>query len=664
MKKITILLVGSLLATLTFAQQFPLQSQYQFNYSSINPAAVGENEYYSTRASFRRQWVGLTDNPIATQLFAVTKGFGNNGLGITVFSDQTGGAFNKSGMAVSYSHKVSFASSDLFFGVSAGGAKINLENINDPALINTDDMIAEATFGAYYMIKDFKIGISIPGLLNTNMEISNSNENTLYSHFYSMISYNYRLNEEWEVYPSILVKTTANHNQIDGNINFKLKNKLWFGASYRQDFGPTIYIGIDFARLFSVYSHDISTNEASSYSNGSHEFTLGYDFIPEKDIEVQEEARIKVTDRDSDGVEDVDDLCPDIPGDILANGCPDFDKDGIPDNYDLCPHLFGSKENQGCPELTSEEEDILTKALGDLRFDFDKDEIKYSSYNTLTDLTVLMHKNPSMYLIIEGHTSSEGTSEYNLSLSARRTKTVQKFFIERGLDKNRMVIDFYGEDNPLNTNTTESERAENRRVEFDIKYHLYDRTTADEMKEEYDNLLNNVEEDLYSNQTIEEKIIEDVVIEEEIIEDVVIEEEIIEEEFIEDEIIEEETIEEDSSSNNVVEKKVEKRELEDNEQVVARFSVTFDSIIFHNSEEEETLSETEEATDEDYLLVVHVLNKVENAINFISNSEEDFNFKYIEGRYYVYVFSSPYREDVEMFRSAYNKECWIKNPIK
>ena len=621
MKKITILLVGSLLATLTFAQQFPLQSQYQFNYSSINPAAVGENEYYSTRSSFRRQWVGLTDNPIATQLFAVTKGFGNNGLGITFFSDQTGGAFNKSGMTASYSHKVSFASSDLFFGVSAGGSKINLENINDPALLNTDDMIAEATFGAYYMIKDFKIGISIPGLLNTNMEISNSNENTLYSHFYSMISYNYKLNEEWEVYPSILVKTTANHNQIDGNINFKLRNKLWFGASYRQDFGPTIYVGIDFGRLLSVYSHDISTNEASSYSNGSHEFTLGYDFIPEKDEkdkEVQEEARIKVTDRDSDGVEDVDDLCPDVPGDILANGCPDFDKDGIPDNYDLCPHLFGTKENQGCPELTSEEEDILTKALGDLIFDFDKAEMKYSSYNTLTDLTVLMHKNPSMYLIIEGHTSSEGTSEYNLSLSARRTKTVHKFFIERGLDKNRMIIDFYGEDNPLNTNTTESERAENRRVEFHIKYHLYDRTTADKMKEEYDNLLNNLEEDLYSNQTIEEEIIEDVVIEEEFIEDEIIEEEIIEEEFIEDEII----------------------------------------------EEEETLSETEEATDEDYLLVVHVLNKVENAINFISNSEEDFNFKYIEGKYYIYVYYSPYRQDVEMFRSAYNKECWIKNPTK
>jgi hypothetical protein len=36
--------------------------------------------------------VGLTDNPISTQILTVTKGFGVNGLGITIFSDKTGGA--------------------------------------------------------------------------------------------------------------------------------------------------------------------------------------------------------------------------------------------------------------------------------------------------------------------------------------------------------------------------------------------------------------------------------------------------------------------------------------------------------------------------------------------------------------------------------------------
>ena len=65
-------------------------------------------------------------------------------------------------------------------------------------------------------------------------------------------------------------------------------------------------------------------------------------------------------------------MCPDTPGDALANGCPDFDKDGIPNKYDLCPHLFGLAKLQGCPDLSSDEDAILTKALGDLKFDFDQ----------------------------------------------------------------------------------------------------------------------------------------------------------------------------------------------------------------------------------------------------------------------------------------------------
>jgi OmpA-OmpF porin, OOP family len=59
--------------------------------------------------------------------------------------------------------------------------------------------------------------------------------------------------------------------------------------------------------------------------------------------------RIEKTDRDGDGVPDVDDLCPDTPGLPEFHGCPDTDGDGIPDNEDACPNEPGPKENQGCP---------------------------------------------------------------------------------------------------------------------------------------------------------------------------------------------------------------------------------------------------------------------------------------------------------------------------
>jgi outer membrane protein OmpA-like peptidoglycan-associated protein len=58
---------------------------------------------------------------------------------------------------------------------------------------------------------------------------------------------------------------------------------------------------------------------------------------------------IAKTDRDGDGVPDLEDACPDTPGLPQFKGCPDSDGDGIPDNEDDCPLQAGPKETRGCP---------------------------------------------------------------------------------------------------------------------------------------------------------------------------------------------------------------------------------------------------------------------------------------------------------------------------
>jgi type IX secretion system PorP/SprF family membrane protein len=214
MRKITTLIFTILFSLTGYSQQFPLQSQYQYNYSVINPAVVVENDYTSIRASFRQQWVGFSDNPIATQLFTINRGFGKNGLGATIFNDETGGAFSKSGLSLSYAHKVRFSTSELYLGVSGGAAKVNLSNIGDPSVINSEDFIPEVTFGAFYKIDDFRIGMSVPGLLNANMELTNSNDNTIYSHLYTMLSYDYSVNDYLSLHPALLLKTTKSNNQL------------------------------------------------------------------------------------------------------------------------------------------------------------------------------------------------------------------------------------------------------------------------------------------------------------------------------------------------------------------------------------------------------------------------------------------------------------------
>ncbi|MBK6355171.1 MAG: thrombospondin type 3 repeat-containing protein [Saprospiraceae bacterium] len=52
------------------------------------------------------------------------------------------------------------------------------------------------------------------------------------------------------------------------------------------------------------------------------------------------------SDRDKDGVYDVDDLCPDLVE--PWKGCPDSDKDGVADKDDKCPQIAGTL--MGCPD--------------------------------------------------------------------------------------------------------------------------------------------------------------------------------------------------------------------------------------------------------------------------------------------------------------------------
>jgi outer membrane protein OmpA-like peptidoglycan-associated protein len=55
-------------------------------------------------------------------------------------------------------------------------------------------------------------------------------------------------------------------------------------------------------------------------------------------------------DSDGDGIPDKDDECPEIPGIIDFNGCPDSDGDGVQDSEDSCPEIAGIPALKGCPD--------------------------------------------------------------------------------------------------------------------------------------------------------------------------------------------------------------------------------------------------------------------------------------------------------------------------
>jgi outer membrane protein OmpA-like peptidoglycan-associated protein len=184
-------------------------------------------------------------------------------------------------------------------------------------------------------------------------------------------------------------------------------------------------------------------------------------------------------DRDKDGVSDAEDACPDTPGvktdDPKTNGCPppppDRDKDGIPDQEDACPDTPGPRnedpKKNGCPEARIEAGEI--KILQQVKFKTNSAEILPESDGILNAVGKILGDHPEIKNVrIEGHTDNRGGAAMNLGLSTRRAASVLTWLMRHGIDKSRMTSKGFGLTRPIDTNTTEEGRQNNRRVEFHI----------------------------------------------------------------------------------------------------------------------------------------------------------------------------------------------------
>jgi len=112
---------------------------------------------------------------------------------------------------------------------------------------------------------------------------------------------------------------------------------------------------------------------------------------------------------------------------------------------------------------------------GSIHFDTDKYAIKPESFPTLDAIgQALTDKMPDAIINVEGHTDSDGSNEYNQTLSEQRAWSVKSYLVQKfGLDPNRLIIVGYGETAPIATNSTDDGKAQNRRVEFENVTELY-----------------------------------------------------------------------------------------------------------------------------------------------------------------------------------------------
>lgn len=109
---------------------------------------------------------------------------------------------------------------------------------------------------------------------------------------------------------------------------------------------------------------------------------------------------------------------------------------------------------------------VLT--LGDVLFDFDQAALKPGAEQNLLRLVEFLEEYPDREVLVEGHTDSVGSNEYNLSLSRRRADVVHDFLTRSGIPAARVVTKGYGRSHPVLSNDTAEGRQRNRRVEVVI----------------------------------------------------------------------------------------------------------------------------------------------------------------------------------------------------
>jgi len=109
-----------------------------------------------------------------------------------------------------------------------------------------------------------------------------------------------------------------------------------------------------------------------------------------------------------------------------------------------------------------------TVVLKNVFFDTDQYILKPESLAELERLLLLLEKNPNLKIEISGHTDNQGTADHNLELSRNRAGAVFEFLVSRGIDKDRLAYAGFGFMQPVDVNTTEQGRANNRRTEFKV----------------------------------------------------------------------------------------------------------------------------------------------------------------------------------------------------
>lgn len=268
-------------------------TMHNFYPELINPGAYGFDDDHEVMLNYRNAWAGFDGSPSTINLAYDGMLVDRLGLGIQVLNDNYGALATTKGL-VGTSYNIASPMNKVSFGISAEYIQHKVKSgdllpgdLSDPKVQEALDgaQFFDISLGAYGKY-DNKItyGLSFPSV--ASIMISDLDKETSRNFgLIGQVGYDFMVeNYGFVLTPMITVKALNNtplHTDINLNGRF-LDDKLIGGLGYTVggENRVSFLLGTNVGGLSLYYSYNASNHEFQTYNNGSHEFTIGYTFMP------------------------------------------------------------------------------------------------------------------------------------------------------------------------------------------------------------------------------------------------------------------------------------------------------------------------------------------------------------------------------------------------
>lgn len=275
---------------------YPIYSQYLQNGLMINPAYTGSREALSAFLSYRMQWMGTNGAPVI-QSASIHSPLKNDRVALGLKAQfMKYGVTKSTSIYASYAYHLRVGKGKLSLGLDAGVDLSNTDysgllliNSGDPVFTVADKPYTLPNIGAgvYYFSEKLFAGFSIPTFLSYRKTDTGALQAYHSFNEYDMLFTAgglVKISDLIKVKPSVLVDyslhKTEKMNQLDLNMNLIFADLLWVGGSWRTS--EEVFVGILQVQInpqfMFGFSYDYPSGRMNSFSKGSSEFILRYEF--------------------------------------------------------------------------------------------------------------------------------------------------------------------------------------------------------------------------------------------------------------------------------------------------------------------------------------------------------------------------------------------------